>query len=422
MSEAPPRVPVELLLYDVSRGASWVLGKLLPGQSLGAMYHSSVLVFDTEYWYCGHICMSRPTVVVKEQFGPPVQTSTMKLEPSSYMPALLVVRLGWTICTRDDFHAFLSQRMAVKYRHDNYDALSHNCNAFTNDAVNFLTGRDIPEAVQQLPEYVLNMPMVRRLWPKINNWLKNGRASLATEIDLDEAAKDAGNDPCVAPPRSIQVILECTRADDGLDVMRVPREDRTIVFQLESNRGPGRIYGAVGQAYQPRFFERLVPRQERRSWISGVHFELSWDRPFSATLTLRKTSDNQLLVNNIPVGQKERVAVRNGAMLAFSAPFTKTSDGAARILDLSVSLSISQDEAVQQSRDLSLLPNYSRGDSPAEGVIDIDNVCDASVPVDPSSDTDCDIPDDIPTVSPPPTREGLDRTLMEGLNRTLISL
>ena len=42
---------------------------------------------------------------------------------------------------------------------DKYDLFKNNCNNFTDEAVNFLTGLHIPSFITGLPEEVLNTPM-----------------------------------------------------------------------------------------------------------------------------------------------------------------------------------------------------------------------------------------------------------------------
>jgi hypothetical protein len=42
------------------------------------------------------------------------------------------------------------------YRPECYNLFEHNCNTFSNEAGQFLTGRTIPKYIQELPKDVLN--------------------------------------------------------------------------------------------------------------------------------------------------------------------------------------------------------------------------------------------------------------------------
>jgi len=41
------------------------------------------------------------------------------------------------------------------YRGDKYHLFNHNCNTFSNEVANFLTGRNIPPHITNLPQEVL---------------------------------------------------------------------------------------------------------------------------------------------------------------------------------------------------------------------------------------------------------------------------
>jgi len=163
------KVPVELLLYDISNGISKKFSTVLLGKSFEAIYHSAVLVFGDEYWYGGEVFRTEPPNT--ELFGPPLDHSCTHLAQSTYYPDLHVVPLGYTLTTLEEFHTFLAKSLMVKYTPEAYDVLSHNCNNFSDDAVNFLTGEHIPDEVRNLPQLVMGTPTARLLRPFLNKWL-----------------------------------------------------------------------------------------------------------------------------------------------------------------------------------------------------------------------------------------------------------
>lgn len=164
------KTPVELLLYDISDGMSKRVSWALLGRQFEAIYHSSVLVFGFEYWYGGCIFKTRPPCT--QCFGPPLAKSVAApLKPSTYIPDIMSVHLGYTMATAKELKKFLGTDLAKKYRKDNYDILTNNCNGFSNDVVGFLTGSMIPEEVLTLPELVMATNTAKFMRPLLNRWL-----------------------------------------------------------------------------------------------------------------------------------------------------------------------------------------------------------------------------------------------------------
>mmetsp|Transcript_53554 Transcript_53554/g.120741 ORF Transcript_53554/g.120741 Transcript_53554/m.120741 type:complete len:476 (+) Transcript_53554:31-1458(+) len=163
------KTPVELLVYDISKGAAKHLSPLLLGRKFEAIYHTGVLVFGSEYWYGGNIFRTEPPAT--DTFGPPLKTSSLELENSQYKPELKTVHVGYTLATPAEFRNWLAKEIAPKYRRDNYDVLQHNCNSFSEEAVRFLTGSSIPETVSKMPEMAMQTPTAKVLRPFLNKWL-----------------------------------------------------------------------------------------------------------------------------------------------------------------------------------------------------------------------------------------------------------
>jgi len=200
------KTPVELLLYDISQGASKRFSWALLGREFEAIYHSSVLVFGSEYWYGGRVFKTIPPCV--KCFGMPLSESVVKLRPSHYHPDLMSVHLGYTLATAGEFRIFLSSNLVKKYRTDNYDVLTRNCNGFSNEAVDFLTGASIPEQVINLPQLVMATTTAKLLRPLLNRWLGgfggggNGGVTAATG-----ETEDAADVPEEAPESEINHAL-----------------------------------------------------------------------------------------------------------------------------------------------------------------------------------------------------------------------
>jgi len=171
--------PVEILLYDLSGGASDNFSEFLLGQHFEAIYHSSVLAFGAEHWYGGNLYKAPPPQY--HQFGRPLSTSVTELKPSAYQPDLRVVHVGFTLATYGEFKLWLSET-AERFQPEHYDVVNWNCNCFSDEAAQFLTGKTIPDSVRQMPKLMMStiqeIPILR---PLLNKWLGGQETGLNPE-------------------------------------------------------------------------------------------------------------------------------------------------------------------------------------------------------------------------------------------------
>lgn len=179
--------PVEILLYDISKGMAAKLGPLLLGKSAEAI-HTGVLVYGSEYWYGGRLFRSDPPC--RKQFGEPLTSPWgIKLDRSEQKPELPVVRLGYTFVTHEEFVSWLQAEVKERYTGlHTYDLLTHSCNHFSNEVCNFLLGQGIPEKIFELQKTFLTGPIVA-LRPFLNRYL-GGFADAQKGIDENFMAKD----------------------------------------------------------------------------------------------------------------------------------------------------------------------------------------------------------------------------------------
>jgi len=179
--------PVEILLYDISKGMAAKLGPLLLGKSAEAI-HTGVLVYGSEYWYGGRLFRSDPPC--RKQFGEPLTSPWgVKLDRSEQKPELPVVRLGYTFVTHQEFVTWLQDEVKERYTGlHTYDLLTHSCNHFSNEVCNFLLGQGIPEKIFELQKTFLSGPIVA-LRPFLNRYL-GGFADAEKKIDDNFMAKD----------------------------------------------------------------------------------------------------------------------------------------------------------------------------------------------------------------------------------------
>uniref|UniRef100_A0A3Q2CBE3 palmitoyl-protein hydrolase n=1 Tax=Cyprinodon variegatus TaxID=28743 RepID=A0A3Q2CBE3_CYPVA len=84
-------------------------------------------------------------------------------------PPDTIVELGETEVTEEIFMDYLSSLGETTYRGDRYRLFEHNCNTFTNEVAQFLTGRTIPSYITDLPSEVLSTPFGQILRPILDS-------------------------------------------------------------------------------------------------------------------------------------------------------------------------------------------------------------------------------------------------------------
>lgn len=144
-------VEVELAMYDLSGGAaSWIPSAFL-GQKCEGVWHTGVRVYGKEYWYGGYIFEQEDFSLVP--FGTPTR----------------VVRLGTTLVGEAKFQQFMYSELTGNFRPRNYDVLMNNCNAFSNEVVQFLlNGKQIPDEILMQPSLVNRSTLAPFVVPFVN--------------------------------------------------------------------------------------------------------------------------------------------------------------------------------------------------------------------------------------------------------------
>ncbi|MED6290970.1 Desumoylating isopeptidase 1 [Characodon lateralis] len=113
--------------------------------------HTAIVAYGEEFFYGGEgisSCSPGGTML-----GPPDT----------------VVELGETKLTEKMFMDHLSSLGETTYRGDKYRLFEHNCNTFTNEVAQFLTGRTIPSYITDLPSEVLSTPFGQMLRPILDS-------------------------------------------------------------------------------------------------------------------------------------------------------------------------------------------------------------------------------------------------------------
>lgn len=155
----PPRVPmdppnlypVKLYVYDLSKGLARRLSPIMLGKQLEGIWHTSIVVHKDEFFFgSGGISSCPPGGTL---LGPPDS----------------VVDVGSTEVTEEIFLEYLSSLGESLFRGEAYNLFEHNCNTFSNEVAQFLTGRKIPSYITDLPSEVLSTPFGQALRPLLDS-------------------------------------------------------------------------------------------------------------------------------------------------------------------------------------------------------------------------------------------------------------
>ncbi|NXN10125.1 DESI1 isopeptidase, partial [Indicator maculatus] len=148
--------PVKLYVYDLSKGMARRLSPLMLGPLFHLCFvlcdrHTSIIVHKDEFFYgSGGISSCAPGGTL---LGPPDT----------------VVDLGNTEVTEEIFLEYLSSLGESMFRGESYNLFEHNCNTFSNEVAQFLTGRKIPSYITDLPAEVLATPFGQALRPLLDS-------------------------------------------------------------------------------------------------------------------------------------------------------------------------------------------------------------------------------------------------------------
>ncbi|KAL7857037.1 hypothetical protein SRHO_G00159360 [Serrasalmus rhombeus] len=142
---------VKLYIYDLSKGLARQLSPMMLGKQLEGIWHTAIVVHGAEFFYGVQGIASCPP------------GGTLLGEPNA------IVDLGNTEVNLDLFTEYLSSLGESTYRADSYQLFEHNCNSFSNEVAQFLTGRKIPSYITDLPSEVLSTPFGQALRPLIDS-------------------------------------------------------------------------------------------------------------------------------------------------------------------------------------------------------------------------------------------------------------
>lgn len=133
-------IKVNLYIYDLSKGMARQLSQPLLGKQIDGVWHTAIVCFGKEYFYGSNgITSCTPGMTI---LGSPDET----------------VCVGETLINKSIFRDYLSGLSKEAFTAENYHLFHYNCNTFTNEVSQFLTGKKIPSYIIDLPQEVMSTP------------------------------------------------------------------------------------------------------------------------------------------------------------------------------------------------------------------------------------------------------------------------
>ncbi|XP_033100206.1 uncharacterized protein LOC117103706 [Anneissia japonica] len=146
---------VKLYVYDLTKGIARSMSQAFLGKQLDGIWHTSIVVFAREYFYGGGgIESCRPC-------------GTILGNPDS------VLDLGETYLDYPLFYEYMSNLREEMFCGEKYNLFEHNCNTFSNEVAQFLTGNEIPDYITGLPQEILTTPLGALIKPLIDSMSAN---------------------------------------------------------------------------------------------------------------------------------------------------------------------------------------------------------------------------------------------------------
>lgn len=130
---------VEVWAYDISNGAAESMLRGILGVEVEGIWHTSVVVFSTEYYFFSGIKRAVPGTT---HFGAPKKK----------------ISFGVTNIGKQELDLFLEKNKDL-YTDKTYDLFQNNCNHFTNALLMYLVGEEVPAYIMELSNALKDTPL-----------------------------------------------------------------------------------------------------------------------------------------------------------------------------------------------------------------------------------------------------------------------
>jgi thiol-disulfide isomerase/thioredoxin len=211
---------VQLYVYDLSQGLARSMSKQFLGIQIDAVYHTSLVFKNVEYFFGAGVQTCYPGA---SHHGQPMET----------------IPMGKTDIDLETILDYL-QSLKQVYTPESYDLFAHNCNNFTHDFAMFLLGTGIPSHITSLPQRVLDTPFGRMLRPQIDASMRS-----VTQAPVPNGASPNQSSPAVqkVPTKSATYgkVMNLTSSDALEKTMSGATSTCATVFFTSSTCAPCKL-------------------------------------------------------------------------------------------------------------------------------------------------------------------------------------
>ncbi|KAL4782251.1 PUL domain-containing protein [Aspergillus varians] len=186
---------VELYVYDLSQGMARMYSLALTGTQMDAVYHTSLVFNNVEYYFGQGIQTALPG---STHHGQPMEK----------------VHMGKSELPFEVIEEYLQSLSAI-YTPESYDLFLHNCNNFTQDLAMFLVGKSIPEHIRNLPETFLRTPLGQMLKPQLEGALRGVTQAPGPGLP-GPSARPAARPAAVQPQSKVRVVTNLSELETQL--------------------------------------------------------------------------------------------------------------------------------------------------------------------------------------------------------------
>ncbi|KAI8815816.1 PPPDE putative peptidase domain-containing protein [Fimicolochytrium jonesii] len=204
--------PVRLYVYDLSQGMAAMLSRQLTGRYIEGIWHTSVVVYGTEYYFGQGIMQSRPG---STHHGAPMKD----------------IDMGTTQIPKDVFLQYLDS-MRETWTADRYHLLDNNCNHFSNELCGFLVGKEIPSHITSLPADFLGTPFGQQILPMLENMFGPSQIARSATAGANAASRAAASNSL--SPGLASMVGNIAAAAQSAPLSQTALQTATNLLQLES--------------------------------------------------------------------------------------------------------------------------------------------------------------------------------------------
>jgi len=174
MSEAEKmaKAKVQLYMYELTGGFARLLSRTLLGKEIEGIWHTAIVAYDQEHFFGSHGISS---ILPGSIIGQPTE----------------IIDLGETEITPEAFQEFVAEMRNERFCGTKYHLLEHNCNNFSNEVAQFLTGSPIPAKITSMPSDIIDTPFGQKLLPIIES--VKGQINMSSAVVALQKLEQARN-------------------------------------------------------------------------------------------------------------------------------------------------------------------------------------------------------------------------------------